>query len=244
MLNCICKIFQVFFEMLRDYISPLGNTCILLLTIYTFYRTYISKKVKFFGYSVSNSVLEGFSIGINIQNWSLSTIAVSKIELVVDEKVKITINKFDDPLILEPLKSVKISSEQMSDSPSELDNLFNSELKLLTHCFNGKVIISKIERHFKPRKTKEYEQLTVFTKTYDGKIVTPNMKYKVYIYENDILQESFIILHGGVMEKCLGGFNVIPEECLKSKKNLKEFLFKYIDRNKYTIEIFDFELDF
>lgn len=244
-MNWVFEVFDCFFSILKEYISPLGDACILLLTIYTFYRTYVSKKINFLGFSLNSSIWDGFSIGVNIQNWSLSTISVNKIELVINEEIKITIKDFNDPLILEPLKSVKIESERNSEFPFKSSELFDSELKLQIYGFNGKVIESKFKRHTKkPRNIKEYKQLSVVNKTFDGKVVTPNMKYKVYIFENGLLQESFIIMKRGLMEKHLWGFNVIPEEHLESKESLKEFLFSIIDKDKYTIDIVDLEKEF
>ncbi len=102
------------FTIIREWVTFAADICILAITIYTFYITFISQRIKFISLSNSSSNSKGDSFAVVLENKSLSPQVINDIYMIIDNKYKIQVKKFEVPLILEPYKAMEISSEKYS----------------------------------------------------------------------------------------------------------------------------------
>lgn len=133
-------------ECLYKVLNIVGGSCLTLIGLYTFYRTFISKKIRFLGVGKSSDIWKGESCSVVIQNWSLSAISIEEVTLVVNDDYKVTVKKYLDHFLLEPLKAVKIESDRTSESPFYDQNFLDEKLELFVRCSDGKVLSAKFRK--------------------------------------------------------------------------------------------------
>ena len=75
-------------SIIREWVNFSANICILLITIYTFYITFISCKIKFLSISESHPNNNENSFSVVIENKSFSTLVVTKVSLIVNNEYK------------------------------------------------------------------------------------------------------------------------------------------------------------
>ena len=103
------------FSAIATFLSLLGDVAILILTIYTFHLTTVSRKLELTSPSFSSSTFYGEIIGLNIMNKSLHSIPIQNVfimkQLGKNDFGYITVASFDDPLTIESWTIKKIESE-------------------------------------------------------------------------------------------------------------------------------------
>ena len=103
------------FSAIVTFLSLLGDVAILILTIYTFHLTTISRKLELISPSFSLSLFYGEIIGLNIMNKSLHSIPIQDVfimkQLGKSDFGYIKVASFDDPLTIESWTIKKIESE-------------------------------------------------------------------------------------------------------------------------------------
>lgn len=242
---------KLFFEAALEWLcvalrafKSIGEMCVVFIGIYTFYRTFLTKKIKFLGFGVSSETWEGYSFSVNIQNFSLSALSIDKIELIIGDKQKATLRKYREPFILEPLKAIKIESKKNSESPFLNDYVFDQKLKLAVHCSNGKVLIVKQKKLKWLRRsynTEKYEYKTIFNKTFDGILVTDSMKYAIDIFGSDGTKRRTFLTNTGIIKDAINGYNAIPGELVHDEDKVVQILEELLGKG-YKVVIQDISL--
>lgn len=225
-----------FFNYAKETIEFITTTLVSLIAIYTFYRTFISKKIKFLAYCHGSSVWDGDNISVSIQNFTLSTMAIKKVSMIVDDKYSILVKEYNEPLILEPLKSINIISNNFTKNELLSSSNFLDMSKKLFIEVGENTIVAKIKKHRKKKyNISAYQPSTNISCYSNGRLITENMKYIVYLLKNKIIAKEIIILKNGSMNCTIDGGNAIPSEALQNTETLKLFFENLINDNEITI---------
>ena len=94
-----------FWKEISNIISFLANICVLVITVYTLYLTAFCRKLRFITIGFSMTQFFGESMSISIANKSLHAISITEIFIMKKKDgqfYRITIKKFEDPLIINP----------------------------------------------------------------------------------------------------------------------------------------------
>lgn len=221
-----------FFTIIREWITFAADICILLITIYTFYITFISQKVKFISLADSSSHSNGNSFSVVLENKSLSPQVINDIYMIVDNKYKIQVKKFEIPLILEPYTAKGISSNNYSYTAPSLPPKTRKNVILEVITTRKKLYLSMHKK--RPKVAKEMKNIlynvTKITNTYNEKIVPKNAKYILSVSKEE-WENTVFIFKTGLMTGEILGYNGIPENTLKSQKDLTLFLDNWLKPN-------------
>jgi len=220
------------FTIVREWVTFAADICILLITIYTFYITFISQKIKFISLSNSSSNSKGDSFVVILENKSLSPQVIKDIYMIVDNKYKILVKKFEVPLVLEPYTANEISSEKYSYTIPSLPLTTRENVILEVSTTRKKLYLHMHKKT--PKVKKEMKNIpynvTKITKTYNEKIVPQNAKYALTVSKEE-WQSTIFIFKTGVMTGEILGYNGIPEDALKSNEDLIQYLDNWLKPN-------------
>lgn len=200
---------------IREWVNFLANICILLITIYTFYITFVAQKVRFLGmrHYFSNSDGNGFSIVV--ENKSFSPIIITDMSLIVEAKYRIEVKKIESPLILSPFSACKIDSDRYSYLDPKIDFDFRNTVLELTTSKRKLYIGRKGLLHKKAIKNDCYIVAKI-TNIYNGKIVPKGAKYALTLIKNG-QQITCFIFETGLLTESILGCNGLPREVVKTQ---------------------------
>lgn len=214
---------------MREWVEFGANICILLITIYTFYITFLSHHFKFLSISESSSLSEGESISVVVENRSFSTQVISKAALIINNQYKLLIYDKTVPIIIEPFSAILIETERCS--------YFEPDIGLIRgeHCVL-EIQTSKGKRYAPFRKQTErvsaemknlHFNVSAIIKDYNGKIVPRNAKYSLVFQDGDEMKTVFIFATGVITEYVMG-YNGIPREAVESTETLRNYLSQHL----------------
>lgn len=216
----------------REWVTFAADICILLITVYTFYITFISQKIKFIYLSNFSSDSDGNNFAVILENKSLSPQVIKDICMIIDNKYKIQLKKFDVPLVLEPYTVKKISSEKYSYTIPSLPLKTGENVILEVSTTRKKLYLHMHKKA--PKVAKEMKNIpynvTKITNTYNEKIVPKNAKY-VLTVSKEGWQSTVFIFKTGVMTGEILGYRYIPENVLKSQQDFIQYLDKWLKPN-------------
>lgn len=104
---------SVLLQTMREWATFSADICILLITAYTFYITFISKKLKLLSFSVNNSD-RGDSFHLVLENRSFAPICIEEIYLVFSGQHKIKFGEYQQPVVLNAFSAIGLSMEPFS----------------------------------------------------------------------------------------------------------------------------------
>lgn len=230
-----------FFAVIRDWVTFASDICILLITLYTFYKTFISKKIRFVSVFESLSNSDGNNFSIVIENKSLSPQVINDIHLIIDNKYKIQVKKLEAPLILEPYTAQKVESERYSYTDPPLPAFIGNKMVLEVITSRKKLyfpIHKKIPR-VKSELRNSSDNVMKITNVYNDKIVPSNAIFVLIVKKGDC-ENTIFIFESGIMTGTIHGCNAVPEEVVKDIQTLKNFLDSWLKplEIKYYVEQF------
>ena len=224
-------------SIIREWVNFSANICILLITIYTFYITFLSCKIKFLSINESHSNNNGNSFSVVIENKSFSTLVVTKVSLIVNNEYKVEIQKFDSPLILQPFSASKIESDNYSYISPDIE-IIGSKVILVVEI-SRKTIYAGYQK-ISPRIIKEIKKspcnVTKVKNTYNGKIVPQLAKYILMVWKDEYMDTIFIFETGAMTEAVLG-YNGIPKEAMKHQDTIYEYLNKWLKPKGFSCSL-------
>lgn len=228
-----------FSSSIREWATFAADICILLITIYTFYITFISQKIRFMSISKSSSTTNGDNFSVVLENKTLSPLVIEDIHLIIDNKYKIQVKKFESPLILEAYTAQKVTSDRYSYTVPSLPSPVGNNVVLEVKTSRKKLYLRLHKKV--PKVTEEMRNIpynvTKITNTYNDKIVPKNAKFALIVSKGD-WQKTAFIFDTGVMTGEILGYNGIPEDAVKDKENLIQFLDIWLKPNdvKYYVD--------
>lgn len=214
---------------IRNSISLLSDSCVLLITLYTFYLKFWCKKISFIQYSPTYSIFEGDHLSVVIENHTLSPICLDEVRMIYGNKYKLTMVKYDEPQSIEPLKTFVVKMAPFSYlggiSFSELNGIQDKYLELST---SKGLIYTKLNKNVKIYKgNKNPAQIVMVAREfYNGHLIFPDTKYALSFRTKENL-ETIFINSNGLMSRAVGGFNAIPKEVINNKNEIEEIFKKF-----------------
>lgn len=223
-------------------LSFIANASILLLTISTFYLTFLSKKIKYIGLSETISHNYGNCISVIIENRSARPIAISGISLIIENKYKVLVSDCDSPLIISPFSAQKITSKKYSYTDPDI--IINKDDTSIEVTFLGrkrkKYIRYNREASRVSKEIKDsFPNVRIVTKRINDKIVPINAKYAL-IYNENNKRKTIFIFKNGAMHEDFFGTNFIPSENMSSNESVLTYFenrFKLLEQNFGLISI-------
>lgn len=184
------------------------------------------------GLPIHSSNSKGDSFAVVLENKSLSPQVINDIYMIIDNKYKIQVQKFEVPLILEPYKAKEISTEKYSYTIPSLPIKTGENVMLEVNTTRKKLYLYMHKKT--PKITKEMKNtphnVMKVSNTYNEKIVPENAKYALSVSKKD-WQNTVFIFKTGVMTGEILGYNGIPEDALKSQEDLIIFLDSWLKPN-------------
>lgn len=223
----------------KEWITFAADICILLITIYTFYITFISQKIKLISISQSSSNTKGDSFYVVLENKSLSPQVITNINLIIENKYKVNLNKFEIPFILEPYKAKEVGSDRYSYTMPSLPYLNSENTILEVTTTRNKLYLSMNKKT--PRVKKEMKEIpynvTKIKNTYNERIIPKDAKFVLNVSKGD-WQNIVFVFKTGLMTGEVLGCNGLPEEVLESQENFIQFLDIWLKPNglNYHVE--------
>lgn len=215
------------FEMIKDVLSIVGDSCIFAITIYTFYLKFWCKKIKFLQYTPSHSIFNGDSLTVTIENCSLSPICFTDVNIIYGNKYRLCISGNDESKIIEPYKTYVIKVEPFSHldgiSLFTLNSMRDMYLEIST---TRGIVYAKFLQHTQIGKNKKLQEITICRKFFNNHLIFPDTRYAILFLEKNETQTVFVN-DKGIMSKSIGGFNGIPPECLEDEKQIAEIFSEF-----------------
>ena len=202
---------------LREWISFGADMSILAITLYTTWKTFIDKKIKLLNYSSNSRMFDGDYISLTVENTTLSPISIQEVNVIYNNQYKLQIEKFDTPLILEPMHATNIEMKPFT-SLSKLSLFDLDKMKFYVEFKTTKgIIYDKFSKFkLKPLYKGDFEIITTLRKIFNGKIMPYDIKYILLIRENNETKTIFIN-NAGIMSDDIYGKNAIPREMVNDK---------------------------
>lgn len=257
MLNNVISLFNGIinfnWEIVKDVISAIGDTCLFFISIYTFRLTIYPKKLKFIGYSYHSSAFYGNSVEITLENRSLCPIVVRSVDLVVAHNI---IKLFRGNQIIDKFRAEIIKS----DSYTKILTLTGEEIKirgnflrtalLIIETSRGKQFIqykdnNKFLSYFDNWKLSKYSRASVYSKKAYGKVLSDNVKYVLLFSNSNNDIHNVFILDNGMMSEDVFGYNKLSKEIVCNEKILIGFLDNEFKKHSlsYTLKKFNYLSD-
>lgn len=217
---------------IQDCISFLADVFILLITLYTFYITFISQKIKLVSTKISEDLNVANRISVILENKTLSPQIIDNVSMIIDNNYKIVIRSFDIPLVLEPYKTCKVVSELFSYTEPQIDfiNILKNDIIIEVSTTRNKIYLQSDNR--KPKIKEKMKSIpynvTKIINKYDGKFIPKNAKYALRVSNNNWSKTIFILEDGDFTDEILG-CNKIESEKLQSVKQLREILDEWLN---------------
>lgn len=230
--------------MIMDIMDFTGNMCVVLITIYTFYLTFFSKKIKIVGCGISNSAFEGCQIYFSLHSHTLQTFEVKEISVIfLDKCVHL---KLEEPAIIEPRMTTKVISEKYTRFTEKIDLndvLLGKKWGLILHTQNGILYTSTKKWDLGITKKRKYRQccyhrISTFNQSYGGIVISDNVKYVIYIGLG-LYDEPIFMTEYGHMSQSIGGYNGIEGIESLSLKQIRKQIAKLLGISKKYILIED-----
>ena len=208
-------------------ISGFMDLILFCIAIYTFYLTFISKKIIVLSFGFSFNSWESDSINFVIKNKTLRTFTINKIYAVFDENYKLKIKNCTTPIILNPFQSISVTMDPFTringftifDFSNMEMNGKSIYLEIVTD--ENKVLYIDVKGKIKEH-LKHIEPLTCFVKTVGDVVLRDDYAYILHyrVGENSEIKTAFIN-NGGLISTFDFGFNAIPREYLDDIERIK-----------------------
>lgn len=235
--------FEHFFEIFKDAMQIATG---IVATLFSFYFSWqkIGKSVSAM-YSININRLSEVRVNdIILSNNKNSPITVYSILADIDGDVFIEVEKFDSPIILKSLETLKISTTPVSYWDSELvkEKLMSLDKKITLYLVtNTSIIKCKTMKHknIAYAMNEQFKNLKFIAKgikIFNGMTYTLKHKY-AFIYQENNLQRTVLVDKNGFMSDSIRGYNALPKDMLADKNMIIEWAKKLnIDLMIYDLE--------
>lgn len=222
---------------IRNWVTFAADICILLITLYTFYFTFLSQKIAILSYGKSSGN-SGDSYNVILENKTLSPIAVKKVSMIIDDRWKFIIKDYNVPLIIQPFSVELIEQEKYGYMENEkyfknkkiVFEVETSKYKLYRK-FNKKIII--VSKQMK----KILYNCSTITSHYGDIMLFPNTKYVIDVFFNEKFIKTVQIFDSGIMVGDINGINAVESEYIDNINMVRDILNEVIKDTKYSIKL-------
>jgi len=182
---------------------------------------------------MKESLFQGDRMFITIENKSLRPIVIHKVSLIINGQYKLMVESYEKPLILDGFKATTIEMRPFSEihdydtnQPYDL-SLSGKKMCLKIETGRGS-LFSGYQLSFREvQKIKKNEGnlklLTFYRKTYNGKILVPNIKYAL-LYTKDGVVETVFIHQNGIISEEIGGISRVDQSILHNSDAVSKMI--------------------
>jgi len=214
-------------------ISGITSAILFLIAAYTFYLTFLSKKISLKSIGFHTSIFQSNNIILLVKNETLSPIYVKQAHLIIERKYSLFIRSWETPLIIKPFEVIRIDmkpfSEFLGPTFNEIEDIYIKSkisdfyVELQTED-NTLTCDSKWSKRGKHPHWNELEVVTVLTREpHNGKLVKPDFAYAVDYIRNNELHTAFISDMGLISEP-LNGYNALPHEIINNPDKVNQII--------------------
>lgn len=237
---------------ITDFIGAVLGILVALTTLIIFFKTYITRNVKFLSWMNGYSIYDGYQLGVIIQSKCLSTLSIQKVIFIIDD-VEIILNEAqlflpkqdENVIVLKPFQTVNIFS-QGSSIPLFDDELLFCHKKIalkLVFC-DGETKTIKYKFKKKKKNLTNSNAKRPYSEYIKGILVTNHLKYVVEETTENGNKNIYAIYIDGHLKNEFYGIKNIPLNSMGKKENIESFFkLKMNDKNINSV-ITVYENDF
>lgn len=235
------------FQTIMDITDFIGNMCVVAITIYTFYLTFYSKRMKVVGWGMTNSVFEGSQIHFSIHSYFMQTFEIQAISIISGNRSIYL--QLEQPTIVEPRMTIRICSKQYTRFTELIDVdeiLCERQWGLLLHT-RDKVLYtsakrwdSGIRKKYCYRKHK-YHRITICNLEWGNVVLSDMVRYVIYVGGDDT---PIFMTEDGRLSRMVSDYNVLEKVTGASPKQIRKTIAKLLNiskKNMYVEEVFQLE---
>lgn len=215
-----------------DFIGIVVGIVVGIIAIVTFLETYYFKRIKILSWYKSANIYDGHRFGVTVQNRCLSTLAIKRVSIILEEAEEVvlfhaTAPHSDDPTTslrsIEPFKTEMFTSNGSTVPLFDKGNLEN--YRKIVFCFTHSDD-SQTKVRYRLKKIKKNKYKTLFPKqvVYRGVRLTEHMMYIVESTRTARPSTQHIVFENGMLEGKIGTVSKIPSEHCNSADALKQYL--------------------
>lgn len=224
-------------EEIRNWVTFAADMCVLGITFYTAYKTFICTRIDLLSFSGSHDTKEGEMYSIVISNRRIMPLAISEVNLIVDGTYLLPLMNNREPIIIEGFGTYTISSKRFGYLEPDI-GIFGSNVVVEITIEQRKRVylrLHKGRKFYTKKKISQLERVEMITNIINGKIIPKHAKYVIVVrYENQSENVIGFIFESGVMTEAILGYNGLPKEVTYDIKKLEEYLYEWLD--KYNVE--------
>lgn len=236
------------FNIIVGIVSIIANICILILTGMTAYFTMFSKKIVVGSRGFSDSIFDGYTIEITIENKTLRTIPVTAIYFLykIDNKwFNVSLFDFDSPTLIGSKEIRKIKTKvftRISGIKDYSDFVRKSTIVVMSGSDYIWTVKNKENKLLREQfKNHDIENLTIFHAEHNGVVLSDNVKYIINYREvvnGKYSYETVFVSKFGLMNKTIKGVNNVSLNGKIDENIIADFLINYVKltKNDFLIE--------
>lgn len=105
--------------MLIETMNFLGNMCVVLITVYTVYLTFYSKRIKVVSCGLSSSIFASDQIHLSLHSYTMQSFEVREVSFIFEDKsVRIALQ---EPYVIEPRMTTKVLTKSFTRLADDID---------------------------------------------------------------------------------------------------------------------------
>lgn len=228
---------------IRDWIGFASDICVLAITIYTFYKTFIYSRLSLLQIDGHYSHADGESHQIVLLNKKMSPVVVTSVKLIIDEKYLFPFSQ-DAPIVIEGYSTYRFSSGDIGYIEPEIRIYGDNIIVEVTLEHKRKVYLNTNGKkiwYYPKGKLEKLEQVKCITNRYNDKIIPQYAKYALLVNVPEQDSKTIFVFSNGAMTDAILGCNGLSEEVVESKKKLKDFLHEWLDQYNITFYVDDLD---
>ena len=223
---------------IKEWIAFGADVLIWFITIYTFYKTFICRKLSLLNMSTTSTTHEGTYHEITLLNRRMAPLVITGVRLIVDNKYLYTL--YDGKaVVIEGYSSKTIVSEKYGFLEPDIPIMY-SENTVVEVMVDGEKRLylktNKRARRYSKRKLNKMVKVQKITLRFDDKIIPTNAKYIISIANKEKIDTIFAF-ESGYLTECILGYNGLPPYMVKDKKSLEQGLHELLDQHKIDFQV-------
>lgn len=218
------------FTKLKDFLQTIPGLLLFPYSLYFFWiRT--GNKISAYITQTHSRTSAPYISNVVLRNHREKQVAIHNVIAVIDKDISIVIDKFDPPIILEPLGLLSIKINEVSyyllDGEKYEPHFYTSnniDIKVTTNDKVLDCIAVRPPSYITSEKVGEYRTALVIRESFNDKVYSEDVIYALVWSYNEKTHTAFIDRFGFISDSWPLGFNAIDTTYLKSPEILQEYL--------------------
>lgn len=240
MIEGVDRVIMITTAQIREWITFAADICVLLITIYTFYKTFLCSKVDIVscGSSLSD---DGECNRILILNRKMNPIVVLKVQYIIDNKYIFEISKQVNTI--PGLGTQMISTENYGFREPDISLNSDKRIVVITLHPNKKVFLGSPSRflyYLFPHKIDKLRHITKVSHYFNGKLVPSKAKFAIVYNEKNCadINTGFVYESGMFSDSKMGNL-ALPKEATTDRAALESFLHGIFNLNEIEYQVYE-----